>query len=220
VFDPEAAPGQELTFETTISDWRTICDLIEPKSLAKVYYDLFNLETPLFHLEDILLLKKNSLKVFCTYISDHAKKQTILPVIMMGQSCLTAAIFKTLISNLQAKGVKTEAIKPSSKFIPLFYKYGGVLLFEVNKLAPGSLTKFEYKDNRIVRAGWSIIGMFSLSIIIVPIIWHFHWSLLITLGIGFIVIVIGNRFKPEKINIGDYDTVRDLILGMQSHLKR
>ncbi len=54
VFDPEVDPGEHLTFETTILDWRAICDLIEPKKLAKSYSDLFNLTTPLADLEKIL----------------------------------------------------------------------------------------------------------------------------------------------------------------------
>ncbi|MFI5136475.1 MAG: hypothetical protein ACHQIM_01525 [Sphingobacteriales bacterium] len=219
-FDPEVDLDKQLTFENTISDWRAICDLVEPKKLAKCYYDLFNLTTSIGDLENILSEKQNELKVFCAYISEHATKQTIAPIVMMGQSCMTAAIFKTLIANLKKRGVKTQDIKPSSKFIPLFHKYGGVLLEEVNKLAPGSLTKFEYRNNWIVETGISITLVFFLSIIIIPVIWHFHWTLMITLALGLVVIFIGNKFKPEKENIGGYDTIKDLILGMQAQINK
>lgn len=116
--------------------------------------------------------------------------------------------------------MKTVEIRPSSPFIPLFKKHGGVITEEVNKLAPGALSKFEYTNNRIVRIGQALLGIFMLSIILVPLIWHFHWALFITLGFGLILIFTGRIFKPEREIIGGYDTVRDLIVEMQLHLEK
>jgi hypothetical protein len=220
-FDPEVEKGEVLTFDTSIADWTMICDLIEPRKLAKYYHDLFKLETPIADLEDILIHEEqNKLHDFCDYIAQNAPKQNVVPIISLGQSCETASIFKTLIYNLKNRGINTNNIKPSSEFIPLFNKFGGELLEEVNKLAPGSLTKFEYRDNKIVRTGWSIIGIFILLIIVIPLIWHFHWGLMTLLGLGIIVVIIGKRFKPEKEIIGGYSTMRDLIMGMQRQIKK
>ena len=216
VFDPEVSLGHILTFETTNSEWRTICDLIEPKQLTKYYYDLFKLNTPFKSLEDILSQRKNELKVFCNYLSENAVKQTVLPVIIMGQNCMTASIFRTLMNNLTKRGIDTQNIMPSSKLTPLFFKHSSILLEEVNKLVPGALSKFEYCDNWIVKIGTIIVSLFFLSIIVVPIIWHFHWALFIPLFIGITVTIIGNRFNPAKEVIGGYDTIRELILSMQA----
>lgn len=142
VFDPEVASGETLTFDTTILEWRSICHLLKPKALAKSYYDSFQLKTQLADLELILTKSENSLRIFCDYLSEHAIKQSISPIIIMGHSCMTASIFKTLTGNLQARGVESKNIRPSSKIAPLFKKHGGVLLEEVNKLAPGSLSNF------------------------------------------------------------------------------
>lgn len=219
--DPEVYPGEELTFDTTISEWRDICDLVEPRELAKYYYDLFKLESQIEELEKILIWEeKNKLGDFCKYIAEHSQKEEIKPIISMGITCHEAAIFKTLILKLKQYNVNPDEIRPSSNFVPLFKKYPDAFLREVNILAPGSLTDFDYKDNRIVTIGWRIIGIFILSIIIIPLIWHFHWSLLIILGIGVIIVMIGKRFKPEKDIIGGYDTIRDLIKGMQRHINK
>jgi hypothetical protein len=42
---------------------------------------------------------------------------------------------------------------------------------------------------------------------------------MIPLCVGFAMVLIGNRFEPEKLVIGGYDTVRDLIDGMHSQTK-
>jgi hypothetical protein len=220
-FDPETEKGEELTFDTTIADWRIICDLVGPRKLAKYHHDLFKLQSPIADMENILIHEKqNKLRDFCNYIAQNGTRQDITPIISLGQSCMTASIFKTLLSNLKNRGINTDNIRPSSEFVPLFNKFGSELLEEVNKLAPGSLTKFEYRDNRFVRTGWSIIAIFILLIIVIPLIWQFHWGLMTILGFGLILVIIGKRFNPEKEIIGGYDTVRDLIFGMQSQISK
>jgi hypothetical protein len=56
----------------------------------------------------------------CEYIAQHATKDVIQPITLLGQNCTTAAIFKKLVYNLKKRGLKINDIKPSSAFIPLF----------------------------------------------------------------------------------------------------
>jgi hypothetical protein len=220
-FDPVVYRDLEISYETIIDNWREACDLLEPKKLAKYFHDMFKLNTPISDLENILIHEKETtLKDFCEYISENAYKEEIKPVISMGKICQEAAIFKTLISKLKERGITTDTIKPSSEFSPLFKKHGDAFLTEVNKLVPGSLTHFEYKDNWIVRIGWFMIGIFILSTIIIPLIWHFHWGLWIILGSGIAIVIIGRLFKPEKEVIGGYNTIHDLIIGMQKQMNK
>ena len=218
-FDPEVDNGQTLTFNTTISEWRMICDLIEPIKLAKCHHDFFNIKTPLADFEK-LLLNENSktLGDFCNYVSENSEKAEVKPIYSLGQKCLSASIYKSLIDKLKILGIDTKDIRPSSKFVPLFDKHTNEFMEEVNKLAPGSLTKFEYRDNKIVRFGWSIIGFSLLGLILISLIWQFHWIMLLFLGLGIITIVIGRQYKPEKEIIGGYNTIRDLIKGMETIL--
>lgn len=215
VFDPEVEPGQKLNFETTIPDWMDICDLVGPVELTKCYHDLFKLTTPANELTAILSQQGNTLRVLCNYLAEHAVKQVVSSVMILGQNCMTASIFKRLINNLKHRGVDVVGIRPSSAFPPLFYKHGSVLLEEVNKLAPGSLSKFEYRDNAIVRTGNWIFLFFFLSLLLVPVFWRFHWGLFVPFLMGLVVVFIGKRFSPARESIGGYHTVRDLIMGMQ-----
>ncbi len=218
VFDPEVDPGEALAFETTISDWQSICDLVAPKPLAKYYYNLFDLTTSIDELEQILSNGKNNLTLFCNYIAENAIKETISPIRIMGQHCLTASIFKALITGLKSKGVDTRNIRPSSPFVPLFHKHGVTLLEEVNRLAPGALSNFERRDNRITKVGGAIIAFSILSIIIFSAAWHFQWALLFPLVAGIVLFYIGDRIGPAREVIGGYATMRDLILGMQAEM--
>lgn len=218
-FDPEVDNGQILTFDTTISDWRMICDLIEPIKLAKCHHDYFKIKTPLADLEQLLIDEDSkTLGDFCNYVSENSEKSEIKPINILGQKCLSASIYKSLIDKLNNRGIDTKDIRPSSKFVPLFDKHTNEFMEEVNKLAPGSLSKFEYRDNKIVRFGWSIIGISLLGLILISLIWKFHWTMLLFLGLGIIAITIGRQYKPEKEIIGGYDTIRDLIKGMETIL--
>ncbi|GAB3936996.1 hypothetical protein [Mucilaginibacter myungsuensis] len=218
VFDPEVDEGDDLTFATTIQEWRDTCDLIDPKSLAKVEHRSFQLATPVQELEIILSTETTTLLGFCRYISDHAVKLTVSPVMSLGTPCMSAAIFKTLTANLKERGVDVQHIRPSSKLAPIFNKHGGILLTEVSKFAPGAFTKFEYEQNRISRTGGNFILLFLLSIIVVPFVWHFHWMLLLPLGIGILLWYIGSKFPPAKEVIGGYYTLRELVMAMQARM--
>lgn len=220
-FDPEVDSGQELTFKTTIEDWRLICDLLPSNDLAKLYHGEYELTKPLSELE--LLLKnerQNTLGDFCKYISENAVKEIINPITLLGKECQEAAIFKTLLSKLSKKGVDIKGIRPSSKFRPFFNKNYSELLSITNRLAPGSLSVFEYESNKITKTGGLIILLSLIFMAIFSFIWNFHWYLFIPIGIGLIINTVGNKLKPAKDIIGGYDTMRDLIVGMNEKIKK
>ncbi len=218
-FDPEVERDELLTFNTKISDWRMICDLIEPLKVAEYFYELFNLKTPIADLERFFLEEDSkTIGDFCNYIATNSKKTEIKPVLSFGRKCLSSSIYKILIHKLNSRGIDTKDIKLSSKFVPLFYKDADIFLEEVNKLAPGALTKFEYDDNKIVKLGWSIITVSVLSLILLTFLWQFHWSIGLFIGFGIITVAIGKQYKPKKELIGGYDTIKDLIKGMETVL--
>lgn len=104
--------------------------------------------------------------------------------------------------------------------IPLFKQYGGIITEEVNKMAPSALSKFEYTNNFLVRTGQTLTIVTIFSLIIVPLIWQFHWSLLMPLTLGLTLIFTGRLFKPEKEIIENYVTIRDLIVGIQLKISK
>jgi hypothetical protein len=188
----------ELTFQTTIFEWRDICDLIEPRKLAKAYHESFNLKTPISELEKLLLDEdKSTISDFCEYISEYAEKQ-----------------------NLTEKGADTSDLKPSSEINPFFIKYGGILSDEVNRIAPGTMSEFEFKANKLSRIGQNIMFIGFIAGIGIWWIWSFHWSLLLPIILGIGINQIGDKRKPEKMNINGFKNFRELIYGMENKMKK
>lgn len=213
--DPEVDKGQNLTFQTTIKEWRKTCDLLEPNKLAKSYHELFDLKTDQTDLIDLLNKEENTLKVFCNYIAENATKEKVNPIISLGTKCQEAAIFKTLKDKLEKRGIDTKDFKPSTEFAPFFYKHSSELVEIVSKLAPGSLTHYEIKNNIISRLG-TFMFLCSIIVLIVTLIIHkVTWYLFTPFAISVVLLFIGNKFKPTQYEIGGYHTIRDLIIGMR-----
>lgn len=220
-FDPVVIKGMELNYQTTIFEWRDICDLIEPEKLAKVYHESFNLKTPIIELEQLFIEEdKSTISDFCQYISEHAEKQNIEPIRILGQNCQTASIFRTLKQNLKEKGADISQLKPSSQINPFFLKYGGLLVDEVNRIAPGTLSEFEFKANKLSRIGRNIMFIGFFAGIGIWWIWSFNWFLLLPIVIGIVMFQIGDKRQPEKININGFKTFRELIYGMENKMKK
>jgi len=219
-FDPVVGKGMEPNFQTTIFEWIDICDLIEPNKLAQVYHESFNLKTPISELKQLFMDEdKNTLSDFCEYISKHAERQNIEPIKLLGQNCQTASIFRTLKQNLKEKGADTSELKPSSKINPFFLKYGGLLVDEVNRIAPGTMSEFEFKANKFSRIGRNLLFVGFFAGIGIWWIWSFSWFLLLPIVLGIIMFHIGDKKEPEKINISDFKSFRELIYGMDKKIK-
>jgi len=219
-FDSEVDKGHDITFQTTIEEWRNICDLVELNKLAKYYYELFELKTNQSDLIDMFSGKNEcTLREFCEYIAQHASKEKINPVMSLGASCQEAAIFKTLKIKLEEKGIDTKNFKPSTEFIPFFNKHAAEVVEIVSKLSPGSFTEYNIKNNVINRIG-AVLFLFAIVILIGSSILHkFTWFLFIPLAVALLLLFIGNKLKAAQYEIGGYHTIRDLIMGMKGKAK-
>jgi hypothetical protein len=220
-FDPVVIKGIELNYQSTIFDWIDACDLISHSELAKVYHETFNIKQPISELINILKNEdKNTLSEFCEYISQHAERQSIKPIKLLGQNCQTASIFRTLKQNLTKKGTDTTDLKPSTKVNEFFLKSDGILFDEVNRIAPGTMSEFEYKANKVLLTGRTI-GFFAVVFAIgFWSIWFFHWLLLLPIAIGIIIYQIGAKKEPEKMSVGGFENFRELIYGMEKQMKK
>lgn len=220
-FDPVVVKGMDFDFESSIFEWIDACDLVAPKTLAKIYHKEFGIDRPISELEDILI-NENSRTVsdFCEYISKHAKRENIEPIRLLGQNCQTAAIFRTLKQNLTEKGADTSELKPSSEINPFFLKYGRLLIDEVNRIAPGTMSEFEYKSHKLSRIGRNVMFIGFFAMIGIWWVWNFNWWLILPIIIGIITFLIGDKKQPEKLNLSGFQNFRELIYGMEKKLKK
>lgn len=215
----EAKKDNKLSFETTIKNWRTTCDLLEPDKLAKVDHEYFNLTTDIAELEDILNNEnKNTLKEYCEYIAQNAKRETITSRGSLGGKCLEAGILKKINENLKKRGAKINELKPSNNFPLLFKKYPSEIVEVVSKLAPGTIGYYKIKVNTVSKIGGYLFLLAILILIIVLIVDKASWFLAIPFIVSFIVISIGNKMKDALLDIGGYKTVRDLVYGIKQRI--
>lgn len=219
VFDPEVDKEIDVSCNTSIEEWISICDLVRPEKLAKFYYHSFELKSDYSKLEYILLNgDKYNLGDLCQYIADSAIKREINPIVLFGKKCKSAAIFKTLKLELNKRGINTDNLKPSSEILPFFLKYGGVLVDVVSRIAPGSLTNFEYEENRPTSVGTSLIILTLLLMVPTLIFWNFHWIFISPIVLGLILAIVGRNLEPKKCSVG-FNSFRELIYEMERKLE-
>jgi len=215
----EAKKSNKLSFETTIKNWRTTCDLLEPYKLAKVDHEYFDLTTDIAELEDILNNEnKNTLKEYCEYIAQNAKRETITLRGSLGGKCMEAGILKKINENLKKRVAKIKELKPSDDFPLLFKKYSSEIVEVVSKLAPGTIGYYKIKVNTVSKIGGYLFLLAILILIIVLIAHKASWFLAIPFIVSIIVISIGNKMKDTLYDIGGYKTVRDLVYGIKQRI--
>ncbi|MEN0049345.1 MAG: hypothetical protein AAF806_19955 [Bacteroidota bacterium] len=218
-FDPEVDQSPDFNQQITIAEWREISDLVSTKKLAHHYHDFFELSISLIELQELLKSeKKTTLSDLCEYLAFHAERKEITPILLLGQSCQTAAIFKVLKENLAKRDIVVDDLKPSSKINTFFLKYGVDFLVEVFKIAPGVIYEYEYRDNKFVRTG-SLMWLLSIPVWMLTYYFDlFHQLMLIPFITGILLNFIGAKQDPEKLSIGGYEDFRQLVYAMNDRL--
>jgi len=211
----DADTGHQLTFQTTIGEWRKICDQEKPAKLAEYLHSFFNLDTNQSELINLLNNEDNTLGAFCNYVANNAIK----PVILSGTLCLETAIFEKLKIEFEKKGIDITDFTPSTDFTVLFYKHAEDIMSIVSKLAPGTLSYYKLKYSIIDKLE-ALLMIFSIITPIVMILfYHIIWHIIIPLFIVTIILVLINKkSKRFKSDISGYRTIKDLLIGMKKHI--
>ncbi len=203
----------ELNFETTILEWRDICDLLDTDQLWKYLNFSFQIDIDYQTWQNILEPEhKQTLKELCEFIALKAEKVIVNPIKLFGQECETAGIFRTLTNRLKNKGIDTSEIKPSSKLETLIMKYGTVIIEEINQIDPNVLPAMNYKSNWIYKWG---LRTFITSLLVTIILGFFKSNIAWTTGIiafiGYLMTWIGAKLKPKQANFENLETIADVV---------
>lgn len=124
--DPEAEPGYDLTFDTTIEDWRTACDLLPAKKLGRALNVWFGV-----HFSDVDWMatlepaKTATLSGVCELVASEAKMPDVKEFPVFGTECLSAGVFLTIRTALAKEGIPAEDIRPSTALEPIALKHVG-----------------------------------------------------------------------------------------------
>lgn len=162
--DPEADPYAELTINSTVAEWRDANDLLPWRPLSKFLNEEFNIAATIDEWEDVLTPpNKRTLNDVCSFISKKYSTDEIKPIKLLGQECLSAAIFLTLKKNLKRRGVNVDDLKPSSNVEPYIDKYFSQMVEQATILAKGEKVFDSFKAIRRKSGFWNYINIFDKS---------------------------------------------------------
>jgi hypothetical protein len=137
--DPEADPNAELSFDSTIDDWRDANDLIGWHSLSRFLNDEFNILVPEEEWKLVLTPSSDrTLNDVCQLISRYSTQQDIKPIKLLGQECLSSAVFRTLNKYLQRRGIDVSDLRPSTSTTPYFEKHFSQMLEQTTIISNGN----------------------------------------------------------------------------------
>ncbi|MEO0473578.1 MAG: hypothetical protein AAF206_28460, partial [Bacteroidota bacterium] len=124
-----------------------------------------------------------------------------------------------LKKNLAQKGADTSALKPSTAINPFFLKHAWVLMWEVNKIAPGTMSDFDHQPHKLTRIGGLVVLVGLLSLIGCWLLGELTWWLILPILIGMALSHIGAKMPAERLDVSGFQTFRELIDEMDANLR-
>jgi hypothetical protein len=114
-FDPEADPTAQLSFDTTVAEWRIACDLIGTKGLGEALNETWELTIPPDAWQAVLEPPKSrTLRDVCELISSRTQRTLVLKAGYLGASSRSAAAFLAVRSLLLRAGADPATVRPSA----------------------------------------------------------------------------------------------------------
>ena len=210
--DPAAEPDVELSFETTIAEWRSACDLLDWRRLGRALNSEWKLGWPDTAWRTVLEpAKARTLREVCQFIAQEALRPTIEPISIMGATCLTAGAFVAIRSLLRDAGADVASVAPSTALDQYARRHLAVFLGPISCLAPNALPEIKistpWDDVCLVgfflavllaSAGWFISPLFTAAGIILALVSYAAlW-------------IMAPLLLPSKVVFGNLRTFRDL----------
>jgi hypothetical protein len=219
-YDPEADPSVELSFQTSVAEWRNACDLVGTKKLAEALNEVWGVAIAPAEWEAVLEpAKTRTLRDVCGLIASHAQRTTVLSAGHFGASSKSAGAFLAIRSLLVRAGADPSAIRPSLPIAEVVRRFPQVFLGPISRLAPGRLPTVAIKTAAYKAAlmmfAVALIGLIALSLA--------RWlglagsyptlaaALAIVAALGYLGTWIAARLVgPTEVRFGTIVTFRDL----------
>ena len=212
--DPEAEPNVELTFTSTIEDWRQACDLLRWRPLGRALNEWFDIRLPDAAWRAVLdPSDKHTLREVCELIAAHAQRPVSQPARLGGVECRAAGTFLVLRTMLRHAGVPVADLRPSTPLESVARRHLGELLTTAGRLAPGVIPTPKLQNARpysaaLILAGCGLLGMLAAGV--------FQASSLILPSAGLFVSGVAGtwlfrRLPLRGVAFGSVHTFRDLV---------
>jgi hypothetical protein len=139
-YDPEAEPDLEISFETTVAEWRNACDLVGWEEVGRGLNEEYGINVHRDRWFSVLEpASQRRLRGVCELIASEAMVVVVRPASVLGGKCLKAGVFLTIRTLLAQAGADVGDVRPSTPVHRFLPRYLGVFVGPVSRLAPGSL---------------------------------------------------------------------------------
>lgn len=220
-FDPEAEPDAELTFETTVADWRSACDLLDWRPLGRALDSEWSLGRPDAAWRSVLEpAKERTLRDVCDFVASGAMRPSIEPMSILGVTCFPAGVFLAIRSLLREAGADVGSLAPSTPLDEYNRRYLGVFLGPISRLAPNALPAVRVSTPWydlsiagfllglvVASAGWFVSPLATAAGVILALTsWAGSW-------------IAARYLPPSKVEFGSLRTFRDLagVVAQRAH---
>ncbi|MDC6367220.1 hypothetical protein [Flagellimonas amphidinii] len=113
--DPIADETFELTKETVIVDLQDAQDLLPWQEWTEWLNQCYGIEANRVEWKEVVKpTTEKTLWDVCLFISERAEKEEVKPIKLLGNECLSSAVFLTLKKNLKIKGANVDNLRPST----------------------------------------------------------------------------------------------------------
>ena len=221
-YDPEAEPGIELSFQTTIKEWRYACDLVAWKPLGKALNKWFQIELADEKWQEVLEPAEiKTLLGVCELVASTATRPSVLPLNIFGKSCLEAGAFATLRTALANSGIPVGSLRPSTQLHPWLLKYWREFSDVVGKIAPEALPPVEIEEPKIKRFSYGLFG-FGIIAELLSLVVNYEFIYLVAITAllsGVVLVLLTSKMKPKRVSFGKLETIGDVCRLISASVK-
>jgi hypothetical protein len=210
--DPDVERDSELSFETTIQEWRLICDLLPWRELALEYNKLFEINCSKDRWRVVLEpAKTRTLLDVCNLVASEATRPKIRPAHLLGPPCRTAGAFLTVRSILQDQGAIGSNITPASDLLDYARLHWKPLLYSLIRIAPGALPTLHIRtplyDAFIFGLLLALLSLMVSAMLMAPL------GMLVSVVMGiccYVGVNLAAKLPPKSVEIRGLKTFRAL----------
>lgn len=212
--DPESEPGVDLTFASTVAEWRSACDLVSTRPLGRALNAWFGVKATDAEWREVLEPPQHAtLKSVADLVaSKGAVRPVAPPARLAGGECKAAGYFLAMRSLLQEAGVEASRLQPSTSLASL----SADTIFELTKvmgrLAPGVMPVPRQPAtvaDRII-AWFMLLSLLALAFAgLIDIPWY-PSACLLGLLLGVSGIIAKSRLFPGRLVFAENATLGDL----------
>jgi hypothetical protein len=143
--DPEAEPDAVLTFDSSIADWRSACDLVCWRGLGRALNDEWRMSLSLAEWREVLEpADQKTLRTLCHTISREAEIESLPERGLLGCGSPDGRALRAVRAVLIRLGMARDEIRSTTPITPLLSRYGWRFLLPCLRIAPGALPALKH----------------------------------------------------------------------------